>query len=102
MPGLINNIEIAIFAKEVAPGRALGTCNPGPDLVYKLIGLIPRFIFGLYTSQTQSIPSQGGLQLTLHFLHIYLFAYCLTGWPSNTWNCLVFLRVIGENMPMGR
>ena len=23
MPGLINNIEIAIFAKEVAPGRAI-------------------------------------------------------------------------------
>jgi hypothetical protein len=25
LPGLINNIQIAIFAKEVAPGRALGT-----------------------------------------------------------------------------
>jgi len=62
LPGLITNIEIAIFAKEVAPGQALGTYNPGPDRVYKLLGLIPRFRFGLYISQTHSIPShQGGL-----------------------------------------
>jgi len=42
--------------------RRAGTSNPGPDLVYELIGLILRFRLGLYASQDNSTPShQGGL-----------------------------------------
>ena len=33
---------------------------------------------------------------------MYVVAYRLTGWPFNTWNCLIFFRVTGENMPIGR
>jgi len=40
----------------------LGTLNPGPDLVYEVIGLILGFRLGLYASQDNSTPShQGGL-----------------------------------------
>ena len=40
----------------------LATCNPGPDLLYKLIALIRWLRPGLYASQDHSTPShQGGL-----------------------------------------
>jgi len=42
--------------------RRAGTCNPGPDLLYKLIALIRWLRPGLYASQDHSTPShQGGL-----------------------------------------
>jgi len=47
LPGLINNIETAIFAKEVAPGRAGQAASKNESfldslhfLFYRLLGLI--------------------------------------------------------------